>query len=104
MLLSKGNVKDVLKAKVDEAMTLALRHLQDFLGVQSGDQACCFIDDDDEQAVKEWLLDYAMSEVRLYTPDNHPLVDDVNSAYSTDGLLGKFKNSHRFAGKKLRLN
>ena len=93
MLLSKGNVKDienVMKAKADEAMTLALKHLQDFLGVQSGDQACYFIDDEEENKVKEWLFDYAMSEVQLYTPFHHPLYDEMVKVWSTDGLRAKF--------------
>ena len=63
------DIKQEMRGVVKEGLSKCFSHIQDKLGVQSGDQACYFIQEKDEEATLAWLLSYAMSEIALYAPN-----------------------------------
>tara|TARA_Y100000310_G_scaffold343304_2_gene450298 strand:- start:2971 stop:3234 length:264 start_codon:yes stop_codon:yes gene_type:complete len=57
---------DVLDTLTERALDKAFRHVQDEIGVQSGDFAQAWADPNQVSAFKEWMKSYAIAERKFY--------------------------------------
>lgn len=46
----------------EEALNVAFRHIQDALGVETGDEAAVWVDERDWEKARQWLSEYARHE------------------------------------------
>ena len=62
---------DVLEEVTEEALNKAFRHVQDKIGVESGDFACAWVCKGQLENFKEWLKTYARAERQFWQDEQN---------------------------------
>ena len=74
--MTQENVQDL----ADQALNEACRHIQDVIGIQTGDVAGMFFTGENKDLIEEILREYINLELQIKTHESEELMGEINRA------------------------